>query len=262
MAWAGSLQDGIKAYDDGDNEQAAKFWQQACDAGNSEGCVRLGSLYFKGRGVDRDWDKAQALYKKACDARDLRGCNNLASTIYKNDKESADGVRRALEIYEYACKKGLGLSCYNLGEHYESGRGVQRDEARALALYKDACYKAYAHACYELAGLYHEQVLDSEGDMEDYAGSKEGYGRQAYREAERKLKEGRKEAVRFYTLTCKHGGAQGCDRMGQAYEEGLFGVQRDMRQAKKFYDRACKITSDPNDSGYICKGIENFKGAK
>ena len=41
------------------------------------GCSKLGVMYAKGNGVEKDFSKAVQLFKKACDDGDLDGCRNL-----------------------------------------------------------------------------------------------------------------------------------------------------------------------------------------
>ena len=122
------------AYDAGDEQTAAKFWQKACETGEARGCVRLGFLYQSGKGVKQDDEKAGKFYQKACDAGELSGCDRLAS-LYQNSGEHA----KAAAIFEQACEKGFGLSCYNLAQIYEAGVGVAPDESKALDLYVKAC---------------------------------------------------------------------------------------------------------------------------
>ena len=56
--------------------------KKACDGGNMRGCGKLGVMYEKGNGVEKDLGKAAQLYKKACDGGEMLGCRNL-DIIYK-----------------------------------------------------------------------------------------------------------------------------------------------------------------------------------
>ncbi|MFC2429320.1 MAG: tetratricopeptide repeat protein [Campylobacter sp.] len=105
--------------DAGDEQTAAKIWQKACETGEARGCVRIGFLYQSDRGVKQDDEKAGKFYQKACDAGELRGCDSLAS-LRQNSGEHA----KAAAVFEQACEKGFGLSCYNLAQIYEAGIGV------------------------------------------------------------------------------------------------------------------------------------------
>ena len=60
-----------------DQKVATSFFNEACDAGNMEGCRALGTAYAKGRGVARDISKAKALYTKACQGGNRLACGLL-----------------------------------------------------------------------------------------------------------------------------------------------------------------------------------------
>lgn len=106
-------------YDAGDEQTAAKFWQKACESGEVRGCVRIGFLYQSGRGVKQDDEKAGKFYQKACDAGELSGYDS-PSSLHQNSGEHA----KAAAVFEQACEKGFGLSCYNLAQIYEAGSGA------------------------------------------------------------------------------------------------------------------------------------------
>ena len=149
LALANLTNEGQTAYDAGNEQTVAKIWLKACEAGEARGCVRLGFLYQSGRGVEQDDEKAGKIYQKACDAVELIGFSSLAS-LYQNSGEHA----KAAAIFEQACEKGFGLSCYNLAQIYEAGVGVAPDESKALNLYVKACERGYAVVCYYLGGMY------------------------------------------------------------------------------------------------------------
>ena len=46
------------------------------------GCGKLGVMYEKGNGVEKDLGKAAELFKKACDGGEMLGCRNLG-IMYK-----------------------------------------------------------------------------------------------------------------------------------------------------------------------------------
>ena len=103
------------AYDAGDKQRAAQIWQKACETGEARGCVRLGFLYQSDRGVKQDDEKAGKFYEKTYDTGELSGYNSLASLYQNSDKHA-----KATTIFEQACEKEFGLSCYNLAQIYEA----------------------------------------------------------------------------------------------------------------------------------------------
>jgi TPR repeat protein len=152
-----------------------------------------------------------AQYERACSNGEPLGCNNLGS-LY----ESGDGVdkdeARAAGLYEKACAAGEVLGCYNLGSLYQEGRGVRKDERHAADLYEKACDAGNPAACYKLGTLYREGV---------------GVG----------LDES--HAATLYEKACAGGEPKGCIGLGLLYEDGL-GVEQDGSRAAALYEKACE----------------------
>ena len=67
---------GDEAYDKGDYQKAAEFYQKACDGGDAGGCLVLGVLYQKGQGVKQNFSTAKQYYGKACDLGLQLGCDD------------------------------------------------------------------------------------------------------------------------------------------------------------------------------------------
>ena len=176
LALANLTDEAQTAYDTGDEQRAAQIWQQACETGETRGCARIGFLYQSGKGVEQDDAKAAKFYEKNCDTGDLAGCDSLAS-LYQNSGEQAE----AAAIFERACEKGFGLSCYNPGQIYEAGTGVAPDESKALELYVKACERGYAVVCYYLGGMYADGAM---GKNDEAAKNS-------------------KNALKFYSLACE-----------------------------------------------------------
>jgi TPR repeat protein len=73
------LERGMRAAEHPD-EEAAQFYEEACDQEDPMGCHRLGVLLLEGRGVDRDPELAREFLTKACDADDPEACQRLEET--------------------------------------------------------------------------------------------------------------------------------------------------------------------------------------
>ena len=108
-----------------------------------------------GKGVEQDDAKASKFYEKACNAGELSGCDSLAS-LHQNSGEHT----KAAAIFERACEKRFGLSCYNLAQIYEAGICIVADEIKALELYVKACKRGYAAVCYYLGGMYADGAMN------------------------------------------------------------------------------------------------------
>ena len=60
------------------NTKAMDLYQQACEAGEAQGCTHLGRMYYNGQGVSQDILQARMLFGKACDGGHADGCKYYA----------------------------------------------------------------------------------------------------------------------------------------------------------------------------------------
>lgn len=182
------LRDG-RPYKDWAPERPMQLYAQACDAGDSEGCLALATKYELGKAPlgAPDLAKAKVLFARACAAGDARGCGAArklvpgASTDPKErltqecDRGEADSCGslgssyengtgafiqdfgRAAKFYDRACVGGQLHSCTALGDLYEAGRGVPKDHAKATSLWKRACdpdlHRQDGNGCMRLRGF-------------------------------------------------------------------------------------------------------------
>lgn len=99
--------------------------QKKCDSGDANECFNLGTMYYDGKGVQKDYIKAVELYQKACDGGDADVCNILG-IMYGNGKGVKQDSAKAVELYQKACDGGNANGCSNLGAMYDDGEGVKQ----------------------------------------------------------------------------------------------------------------------------------------
>lgn len=75
--WAGDVEAGVAAKQQGDFAEAAAAFQSLADQGNADAQVDLGLLYYDGKGVPQDFAKAAALFRKAAEQGNARGQTKL-----------------------------------------------------------------------------------------------------------------------------------------------------------------------------------------
>lgn len=114
------LNDGMIEYKKGNKLEASKLFEEACNAGDTNGCYKLGILYYYGYGLRQSKQEASNLFKKACDAGNQNGCYNLGILYYYGD-----GVREnkqlAKELFGEACDDGKVGACENFKIINEEG---------------------------------------------------------------------------------------------------------------------------------------------
>ena len=132
--------------------------------------------------------------------------------------QTGRGVQRddaeAVRWYRRAAEQGHALGQANLGFMYQTGRGVQRDDAEAVRWFRRAAEQGHAlgQANLNLGFMYQT----GRGVQRDDA-----------------------EAVRWFRRAAEQGHALGQNNLGFMYRNGL-GVQRDDAEAVRWFRRAAE----------------------
>jgi TPR repeat protein len=112
--------------------------RKAGDLGEVRAMLALGDLYGQeAEGHNRDDEESARWYRKAAEAGDtlgmldLAGCYELGTGVPQNDE-------LAVQWYRKAANRRSPSATYDLARMYESGRGVPRDRAQARILYQRA----------------------------------------------------------------------------------------------------------------------------
>lgn len=113
----------------------------ACRARAEQGDAKaeygIGSMYYYGQGVPRDYAEAARWYRKAADQGDAIAQNQLGSMYYQGQGMQKDDAEAAL-WYRRAADKGYAAAEYNVGCMYYYGYGVPRDYAEAHRWFRKA----------------------------------------------------------------------------------------------------------------------------
>jgi len=107
VARADDIDDGVKAYDEGNYVQALKLLQPLATQGNAVAQYNLGVMYARGKGVIQDYQEAR-------------------------------------KWWQLAAKQGEAAAQYNLGWMYRTGDGVTQDYEEARKWYRLAAEQGYA----------------------------------------------------------------------------------------------------------------------
>ena len=168
-----------------DPAKACRYFAQACDFGNVEGCANLaiqyvifgrpeaepaagralanlenasagitngliffvlGYSYDTGRGHEVDKAKARQFYERGAALGDLKSCKELGRMMLSGEGGPTDHAAAAHWLQKAADGQD-GSSCYYLATLYQSGDGVPQDEPRANALLEKACALDVQPAC-------------------------------------------------------------------------------------------------------------------
>jgi TPR repeat protein len=133
-----------------DSAKDSRYFWRDCELGSAVACALLGDRYKGGRGVTVDPEKALELYERACGEGSSLGCSGQARMLDWASTE-ADNVQKldekAAELNGQHCKQGDPFYCTLLADAYKDGRGLPKDIKRAIELYESACKSGQKRAC-------------------------------------------------------------------------------------------------------------------
>lgn len=141
----------------------SEFWRHACDEGRRNGCgtwvhtlevscghgsgracMTLGGLRDEGRVAPRDLAESGKDYARACDLGAPNSCSSLVALVRRNGPS----------VFQPACDRGDGESCFVLASLYYAGGGVPKNDGRAAALFQKSCSEVWPRGCGGLGECY------------------------------------------------------------------------------------------------------------
>ena len=133
-----------------DPATAAKWYQKGIDNGNAAAARRLANLYHLGTGVPHDEAKSNELLKKAVemgdkaapafiekreqDLKDTRPGMSIKAEAYRLYKQKQ--FAQSAKLYRQCADMGNDACQLAMGQLYEFGDGVPKDERQAAAWYR------------------------------------------------------------------------------------------------------------------------------
>eukprot|EP00729_Bicosta_minor_P019656 gene19656-biopygen1572 len=115
-----------------DHVEAAKWFRKAAEAGHAMAQFNLGNMYRNGRGVEQDHVEAAKWYRKAAEAGDADAQCNLG-LMYRNGEGVEQDHVEATKWYRKAAEAGGAMAQKNnLGVMYCNGEGVEQDFSTAV----------------------------------------------------------------------------------------------------------------------------------
>lgn len=130
--------------------------------------VQVASCYISGKGTARDIDKAMMLLDEPAEAKYPNAVHILASLrLFHTDDPSLQ--RLGFTALEHEYEVGSAFSAGKLGWAYQKGLGVDPDRDKALELYEYAAKRGMTYWQYLLAHAYEMGYLGLEPDLEKTA---------------------------------------------------------------------------------------------
>lgn len=133
--------------------EAAAQYAAADQGGYAVASFSLGELYHDGLGVPKDLGQAQRLLFRAGNAG-IADAFAEGGELYLEDRQP--NYFQAKSWFEQGVQGGSAVAMDDLGWLYESGNGVNADQAKALSLFNEAASRGSAEGMYHLGVVYHE----------------------------------------------------------------------------------------------------------
>ncbi len=113
--------------------------------GDPEAQYKVGVMYEKGRGTDKDLAKAFEWYVKAAEQGQFKAAHKLGFS-YLRGRGVEQNSELAYKWFKIAADKGYERAQYYLGEMYEHGSGVAQNYDHAIEWYQKAAAGGYQPA--------------------------------------------------------------------------------------------------------------------
>lgn len=229
--------------------EAANYFEKAANLGNVYAQSSLASIYFSGKGVEKDLEKAFYWEKKAAELGHLDSVKEIAYSYYKG-YGVAKNFKHAVTWYQKAIDMGDRESIFDLASMYENGEGVDEDFDKALELYIQAAELGYDAAQNELADIYFKgKEVDKDYKKSFYWAKKAA--EQGYDDAQHKIgifylagkgvvEVDMDEAFKWFKQAADQGSTKSYNGLAELYAKG-YGVKKNAKESLKWYKKSATL---------------------
>ena len=117
-------------YDSIKYAKVIKMWQRSALKGNKLAQYIVGSYYYNGEGVEKDFQEAIKWFSLAAN-KGLAQAQFSLGLCYYNGEGTEKNVAGAVKWWQISARKGCGEAQYYLGLCYYEGNGVEKDLKKA-----------------------------------------------------------------------------------------------------------------------------------
>lgn len=210
-----------------------KWWTQAASQGYAPSQLKLGTLYYHGDSVERNYTETVKWFGKAANQKEYP--HPIAQYSLGFCYEMGQGLKKDLEAafryYEKAATQGHVGGQFKLGLFYMNGWGIDKDLKEAEKWYKMAAKQGGLNAQNNLASMYVSE-----------------FAKKMYREDKDRRKSYLEKAYRWYFLAAQQGETVAQTNIATAFENGRDGLPQDFAEAYYWYSLALKNKDDLKDA--------------
>ena len=156
--------------------EAVKWFKKAAEQGNPIALINLGYCYFSGNGTLKDYAKTAQCFKTAAEQGNTTAQYNLGECYFYGIGVFKD-YSEAIKWYKKAAANSDKNAQYNLGLCYEHGYGAEKDYFEALKWYRKAAEQGHANAQFKIGHYYEfrkKEFKDHDRALEWYSKAAEG----------------------------------------------------------------------------------------
>ena len=146
------FEEGVQAYDAGDQAAAFAIWLPLAKAGDLAAQRNVAHLLRKGLGVEADPTRALFFYERAARAGLASAALNAGMMRLEEDADYFD-PRKAAEWHALAAAAGSPIAQWELSQLLASGEGGRKDPEAALLLLQQAAAGGHEEAIAQLDAL-------------------------------------------------------------------------------------------------------------
>ncbi|CAB4417956.1 unnamed protein product [Rhizophagus irregularis] len=142
-----------------DETKAFELYEKSAEKGYINAKFHLGYCYVNGIGTKINKEKGFELYREAAEKGNLNEMN-IPEDYYKNKEGLAKDLNEVSYWYQKSAEEyDNELALYKLGEIYELGKGVSKNEARAFDYYKQAAEKGCIYGKYKVGKYFFSGII-------------------------------------------------------------------------------------------------------
>jgi tetratricopeptide (TPR) repeat protein len=238
---------------------------------NEEPILDEFTLEFSGRDII-DWREPEQKEKLLRDMQIWIDELNQERVCAADNLCAEGNYSQAEEIYRECANRGDAIAAYKLGEMYEQGQGVKKDDNIALSWYNKAARLGDADMQYR-AGVKYYDAGDYKQAVELFFDAAKGGQRDAQinlgkmHEQGRGVKKDVATAFKWYYEAAKRGDKDAHYALGRMYEHGR-GVEKNRPEALRLYGIATslgceeaqmRIAESKKENGCLCRAFRLFK---
>ncbi len=137
---------GIEGVTDQDFTEALRWFEMSAAFNDAHALVMIGSMYYHGQGVQKNYRKAMEYYKKAIVTSAHQDALLNLGLAYLDGEGVPKNESHAFSLMLRSARQGKGAARFNMAHFYAAGIGVERNQEEALRWLRLSVASGYEEA--------------------------------------------------------------------------------------------------------------------